>query len=104
MRFHEMTAPQLGQVPREATVVLAPIAACEQHSLHLPTFTDTILVTAVAEGAEEGERLPARLDSAGREARFRERGGRPASRSFSRLVTGPPQGPPEPIPPAPDSR
>src|SRR5260370_6442128 len=52
MRFHEMTAPQLGQVPREATVVLAPIAACEQHSLHLPTFTDTILVTAVAEGAE----------------------------------------------------
>src|SRR5436190_9205239 len=56
MRFHEMTAPQLGQVPREATVVLAPIAACEQHSLHLPTFTDTILVTAVAEGAEQ--RLP----------------------------------------------
>src|SRR6266404_8113440 len=52
MRFHEMTAPQLGQVPREATVVLTPIAACEQHSLHLPTFTDTILVTAVAEGAE----------------------------------------------------
>jgi creatinine amidohydrolase len=52
MRFHEMTAPQLGQVPREATVVLAPIAACEQHSLHLPTFTDTILVTAVAEGTE----------------------------------------------------
>jgi creatinine amidohydrolase len=37
-------------------VVLAPIAACEQHSLHLPTFTDTILVTAVAEGVEQ--RLP----------------------------------------------
>src|SRR6059058_4360498 len=53
MRFHEMTAPQLGQVPREATVVLAPIAACEQHSLHLPTFTDTVLVTAVAEGVEQ---------------------------------------------------
>jgi creatinine amidohydrolase len=52
MRFHDMTAPQLGQVPRETTVVLVPIAACEQHSLHLPTFTDTILVTAVAEGAE----------------------------------------------------
>jgi len=31
---------------------LAPIAACEQHSRHLPTFTDTILVTAVAEGVE----------------------------------------------------
>jgi creatinine amidohydrolase len=53
MRFHEMTSPQLGQVPREATAVLAPIAACEQHSFHLPTFTDTILVTAVAEGAEQ---------------------------------------------------
>jgi creatinine amidohydrolase len=36
--------------------VLAPIAACEQHSRHLPTFTDTILVTAVAEGVEQ--RLP----------------------------------------------
>jgi creatinine amidohydrolase len=56
MRFHEMTAPQLREVPRNASVVLAPLAACEQHSLHLPTFTDTILVTAVAEGAEQ--RLP----------------------------------------------
>jgi creatinine amidohydrolase len=52
MKFHEMTAPQLCQVPRDGSVVLAPIAACEQHSLHLPTFTDTILVTAVAEGVE----------------------------------------------------
>jgi creatinine amidohydrolase len=56
MKFHEMTAPQLSQVPRDDTVVLVPIAACEQHSSHLPTFTDTILVTAVAEGAEQ--RLP----------------------------------------------
>jgi len=52
MRFHEMTAPQIRQVPRDACVVLAPIAACEQHSRHLPVFTDTILVTAVAEGVE----------------------------------------------------
>ena len=37
-------------------VVVAPIAACEQHSRHLPTFTDTLLVTAVAEGVEQ--RLP----------------------------------------------
>lgn len=56
MKFHEMTAPQLGQVPRDATLILAPIAACEQHSRHLPTFTDTILVTAVAEQMER--RLP----------------------------------------------
>jgi creatinine amidohydrolase len=56
MKFHEMTAPQLKRLPLEATVVLAPIAACEQHSDHLPTFTDTLLVTGVAEGVEQ--RLP----------------------------------------------
>src|SRR5438105_6080151 len=56
MKFHEMTAPELGQVSRDQIVVLAPIAACEQHSRHLPTWTDTLLVTAVAEGAEQ--RLP----------------------------------------------
>jgi creatinine amidohydrolase len=53
MKFHEMTAPELRKVPRESTVVVAPIAACEQHSRHLPTYTDTILVTAVAEGVEQ---------------------------------------------------
>jgi creatinine amidohydrolase len=56
MRFHEMTFPELRDVPRDGTLVLAPIAACEQHSRHLPTFTDTILVSAVAEGVEQ--RLP----------------------------------------------
>jgi creatinine amidohydrolase len=56
MRFHEMTFPELRQVPRDGAVVMAPIAACEQHSHHLPTFTDTILVTAVADGVEK--RLP----------------------------------------------
>ena len=56
MRFAEMTMPLLRQVSRDATVVLAPIAACEQHSRHLPTYTDTILVTGVAEGVEQ--RLP----------------------------------------------
>ena len=56
MRFQDMTWPLLREVSRENTLVLAPIAACEQHSRHLPTFTDTILVTAVAEGAEQ--RLP----------------------------------------------
>jgi creatinine amidohydrolase len=56
MRFHDLTWPLLRQAPRDRTVVVAPIAACEQHSRHLPTFTDTLLVTAVAEGAEQ--RLP----------------------------------------------
>ena len=59
MRFHELTWPLLRQVRRDGTVVLAPIAACEQHSRHLPTFTDTLLVTAVAEGVEE--RLPGQV-------------------------------------------
>src|SRR5690242_7762874 len=56
MKFQDLTWPLLQQVSREGTVLVAPIAACEQHSRHLPTFTDTILVTAVAEGVEA--RLP----------------------------------------------
>ncbi len=56
MKFAEMTFPELRQVPRDTTLVLAPIAACEQHSRHLATFTDTILVTGVADGVEQ--RLP----------------------------------------------
>src|SRR5262245_8946699 len=56
MRFAELTWPLVRQVPRDLVVVVAPIAACEQHSWHLPTITDTVLVTAVAEGLEQ--RLP----------------------------------------------
>jgi len=56
MRFHELTWPLLRTVDRTSTVVVVPIAACEQHSLHLPTFTDTILCTGVAEGVEQ--RMP----------------------------------------------
>ena len=52
MKFSEMTFPQLRAVPRDGCVVVMPIAACEQHSHHLPTFTDTILVTGVADGVE----------------------------------------------------
>ncbi len=56
MRFHEMTFPELGRVSRDATVLLFPIAACEQHSHHLAVFTDTVLCTGVAEGVEQ--RMP----------------------------------------------
>jgi len=52
MKFHELAAPEIRRIPRNAIVVIAPIAACEQHSRHLPVFTDTILCTAVAEGVE----------------------------------------------------
>src|SRR5437899_855244 len=56
MKFAEMTFPELRAVPRETTLVLAPIAACEQHSHHLAVLTDTVLVTGVADGVER--RLP----------------------------------------------
>jgi creatinine amidohydrolase len=59
MKFAEMTFLELRQVPRDTTLILAPIAACEQHSRHLATFTDTILVTGVADGVEQ--RLPRQL-------------------------------------------
>ncbi|MBI3409402.1 MAG: creatininase family protein [Planctomycetes bacterium] len=59
MKFHEMTWPDIRQLPRDKTLVLVPIAACEQHGPHLPTFTDTILVTGVAEGVER--RVPERV-------------------------------------------
>lgn len=52
MRFAEMTAPEIRSLSHENTLILAPIAACEQHSRHLPVFTDSILVGAVAEGVE----------------------------------------------------
>jgi creatinine amidohydrolase len=52
VKFHEMTFPQLRQVRRDRSVILAPIAACEQHSHHLATSTDTVLVTGVADGVE----------------------------------------------------
>src|SRR3954465_7761851 len=56
MRFHEMTFPELRRVPRDTTVLLVPIAATEQHSHHLATYTDTVLCTGVAEGVEQ--RMP----------------------------------------------
>ena len=51
-----MTFPELRQTPRATTLVVAPIAAVEQHSRHLAVLTDTVLVTGVAEGVER--RLP----------------------------------------------
>jgi len=53
MRFHEMTFPEQRKVSRDTTVIVAPIAACEQHSLHLAAYTDTVLVTGVADGVEQ---------------------------------------------------
>lgn len=59
MRFAELTAPEIRDLSREGTLILAPIAACEQHSRHLPVFTDSILCGAVADGVERA--LPERV-------------------------------------------
>ena len=52
MKFQEMTAASLAKTDRLNTLVLIPIAAVEQHGPHMPTGTDTILCTAVAEAVE----------------------------------------------------
>jgi len=53
MKYAEMTACELKNVSREETLVVLPIAAVEQHGPHMPTATDTIVTTAVAEKVEQ---------------------------------------------------
>jgi creatinine amidohydrolase len=53
MIFAELTAPEIRSLPRDSTLIIAPIAAMEQHGPHLPVSTDTILAGAVARGVEE---------------------------------------------------
>lgn len=53
MKLQEMTWPEVAGLDRDEILVLAPIAACEQHSRHLPTFTDTILCGGIAERVEK---------------------------------------------------
>ncbi len=52
MRFAELTAPEIRSLNRDKLLVVAPIAACEQHSDHLAVFTDSILCGAVADRLE----------------------------------------------------
>ena len=59
MKFSEMTAPEIRAVTRADVLVVAPIAACEQHGPHLPVFTDSILCQGVADGLERA--LPDRV-------------------------------------------
>lgn len=59
MIFAEMTAPELLALPRDEVLVVAPIAACEQHSRHLAVYTDSVLCGAVADGVEAA--LPDRV-------------------------------------------
>lgn len=58
MKLAEMAWPEVDGASRDV-VVLIPTGSLEQHGRHLPLFTDSILVTAVAEGVES--RLPAKV-------------------------------------------
>ncbi len=52
MILAEMTSPEIAALPRDI-VVLIPIASCEQHSLHLPVFTDSMIGGEVARRTHE---------------------------------------------------
>ena len=52
MILAEMTSPEIDALPRDV-VVLMPVASCEQHSLHLPVFTDSMIGGEVARRVHE---------------------------------------------------
>lgn len=52
MILAEMTWPEVDALDRERTVVLIPTGSLEQHGAHLPLFTDSLLVSAVATAVE----------------------------------------------------
>ena len=52
MILAEMTSPEVDALPRDI-VVLMPVASCEQHSLHLPVFTDSLIGQEVARRVHE---------------------------------------------------
>jgi creatinine amidohydrolase len=51
MKLAELTWMDVEALSRE-TVVLIPTGSLEQHGPHLPLFTDSLIVTAVAQGVE----------------------------------------------------
>jgi creatinine amidohydrolase len=53
MIYRELTSRVLAAIDRDQTLVVIPIAALEQHGPHMPTGTDFILCTAVAEAVEK---------------------------------------------------
>ncbi|MBB31476.1 MAG: amidase [Gemmatimonadetes bacterium] len=52
MIMAEMTSPEIDALPRDV-VVLIPVASCEQHSYHLPVFTDSMIGGEVARRVHE---------------------------------------------------
>src|SRR6185295_5377617 len=58
MHWEELSAPQIGQLDRDATVLILPLGSVEQHGRHLPLGTDTMLARALSTAA--ADRLPGR--------------------------------------------
>ena len=58
-RFADLTGPQVSELLNERSILVQPLGAIEQHGPHLPLSTDSVVATAVAEGAVEavGEEL-----------------------------------------------
>lgn len=52
MKLAQLTWPEVDALDRARTVVLLPTGSLEQHGPHLPVFTDSLLVTSVAEAVE----------------------------------------------------
>jgi creatinine amidohydrolase len=59
MRWEGLSAPEIGALDRDATVVVLPVGAVEQHGRHMPLGTDTMLVYSAVLAA--AERLAARV-------------------------------------------
>jgi creatinine amidohydrolase len=53
MRWEELSAPDIGALDRDRTVVALPVGAVEQHGRHLPVGTDTLLAYSVLLAASE---------------------------------------------------
>lgn len=52
MLLWELTSPEIAALPRDVVVTI-PVASCEQHSLHLPVWTDSYIGQEVARRVHE---------------------------------------------------
>ena len=51
MLWQDLTWPEIDRLDRDGTIVLLPVGSVEQHGLHMPTGTDTLLASAVSTAA-----------------------------------------------------
>ena len=53
MRWEELSVPDVERLDRDRTVLVLPVGSVEQHGLHMPVGTDTILAHSIALAAAE---------------------------------------------------